>query len=334
MLSGACRRGRDNQGACRAKAAVCWLCGVAIGVGCLAIPAGAESLGFKAGSGAASSAAAPVDPATMAARAKVISAAIMSLTKEYQAYLKDPKNGKIREKSDYFQENKSADATPDAIMRGLEQSISGGGDVEAYVKWQLLSGIPSSFPPELNKRALAVYRRAPSPFNHPGLNKRGLASERIGKGEVGAASKIFGEVLAQNAERNKPILEYRDELFARLTKDGDAMMAGLVDVGDRAGAGLNANKAFDNVSAGVKSWALMGANPGAARGMAERLLGLKEAVAREENKPYTKLEDNKGAPKWTASATIDPKKVDQLINFLVQTASSPTGGGLKFKDSK
>ena len=335
MLSGMDRRGRDKNRRHRARTAASWLCGLAAGLGLSAMGVvRADPLGFKPGTGGAAVAPTPVDPATVAARAKAISTAVTALTKEYHAYQKDPKHGKIRDKSDYFKENQSADVTPDAILKGLEQTISGGGELEAYVKWQLLSGIVGTFPPELNKRATAVYRRAPVPFGHPGLDKRSLGSTRIDKGQIAGANKEFGDVVAKRAEKNKVILEYRDELFARLSKDGDVMMAGLADVGDRAGAGLNANKAFDNVSAAIKSWALTGGNPAASRGMADRIAGLKDAVSRDENKPYTKLEDVKGVVKWTATSTIDPKKLDELIKFLDQTASSPAGGGLKFKPGK
>ncbi|HSI37244.1 MAG: hypothetical protein ACAI43_25735 [Phycisphaerae bacterium] len=311
----------------------CWACGLtAAAVVLVALGAGsasAETLGFKGDGGSAKPA--PVDPATAAARAKVVSAAILQLTKEYQAYLKDPKNGKVREKSDYFKENPSPDLTPDAVMRGLEQSVTGGGATEAYVKWQLLSGIPGTFSPDLNKRALAVYRRAPSPFTHPGMDKRSLSSAKIGKGEITAANNEFSAAVAKVAEKNHPILAYRDELYARLDKNGDSAMAGLMDVADRAGAGLKTDAFFDNVAAAIKSWALTGGNTSAVRAMTERIAGLKDAVGKEENKPFTKVADTKGVAKWTSEPTITIKKIDELGKFLESTASGPTGGGLKFK---
>jgi len=375
MLSGIYRRGRDNNRGVRVT--TCWLCGLAAGLGLFtavvvraepaakskaadpklaqakaadAKPAEQKPADAKPGevkpAEVAPTAVKPVtgpagapDPATVAARGKVISAAMLALTKEYQAYLKDPKSAKIREKSDYFKENKNPEATPDAIMRGLEQSVSGGHDVEAYVKWQLLSGIVGNFPPELNKRAVAVYRRAPAPFEHPGLDRRGLASvtARATKADVATVQKEFSAVVEKVSEKNKPILEYRDELFARLIKDGDAMAAGLGDVADRAGAGLNAGKVFDNVSAGIRSWSLSGVPAATTRGMADRVAALRDAVSRDDSKPYTKFAENKDpkkGPAWQSDSTLDVKKIDALLQFLNDTASSPTGGGLKFKPGK
>ncbi len=295
--------------------------------------ASAEPLKLGPG-GSAGTKPAPVDPATAAARAKLISGAIQALSKEYQAYLKDPKTGKLRDKPTYFKDNASPEATPDAIIRGLEQTISGGRSLEAYVKWQLLSGIPDKFPDDLVKRAVAVYKRAPAPFEHPGLARRELtsATSRVKKDELAGANKDFAAAVENISERNHPILEYRDELYARIPKTSEALVAGMSDVADRAGSGLNANKFFDNVSAGLRSWAITEGKASTVRGMADMVANLKTAVNRDENKPYTKLEDVKGVIKWKADATIDVKKLDELLKFLDQTASSPTGGGLKFKD--
>jgi hypothetical protein len=73
------------------------------------------------------------------ANAKVIPAAITALRKEYMGFVKDPK-ATLREKSDYFKEN-PAEVTPDAILKALEGSITGDAALQAYVKWQLLSGV-------------------------------------------------------------------------------------------------------------------------------------------------------------------------------------------------
>lgn len=271
---------------------------------------------------------------TPAPKGQAVIQAIAALTKEFQAYQKDPKANPLREKSDYFKTNPSADVTPDAVMRALEGSVSGSAEQQAYVKWQLLSGIPGKFSDDMVKRALAVYRRAPIPISHPGLNKRELskATATLKKDGLSEASKEYESVLARNADVNRPILGYRDELFGRLPANKiEVISAGFEDVAVRAGAGLNANNMFDTVAAGVRSWALMEGKPSGMRGLADRVASLKEASAQDENKPYTKLGDTKGNVAWVASATIDGKKCDELVKFLDQTASSPAAG-LKFKD--
>jgi hypothetical protein len=258
-----------------------------------------------------------------------VPAAIAALTKEYKAYQTDPKTAKLRAKSDYFKENPSDEITPDAIMKGLETTISGGGGLEAYVKWQLLSGVQGKFPDELVKRAIAVYRRAPAPGPHPGMNKRDLsrAVNGLKKEGVSSAQSKFDAAIEQAAEANEVFIQYRDELFARLPGKIEAISAGLEDVSERVARGLNANLIFDSVANAIRSWALGDAKAGQAKAMAGSIESLKAQVAKDDNKPYTKI----GADaKWAAgTATNDVKKLDELVKFLEANSS---GGGLKFKD--
>src|SRR5438477_3291237 len=55
-----------------------------------------------------------------------VTMAVTALQKEFAAYVKDAKNNKLRDKSDYFKQNPSADATPEMILKALEGSVSGG----------------------------------------------------------------------------------------------------------------------------------------------------------------------------------------------------------------
>src|SRR5438128_147 len=57
---------------------------------------------------------------------------IAALQKEWQANQKDPKASKLRAKPDYFKENPNPEVTPEAIVKALEGSVSGGPGAEAY----------------------------------------------------------------------------------------------------------------------------------------------------------------------------------------------------------
>src|SRR3954453_8491882 len=105
---------------------------------------------------AAAPAAAPTKPgSTPAATAKPgpspVAPAIAALVKEYQTSFKEKKGEGLREKCDYFASDKPDGVTPDVILAALDKPIPGAADsrAEAYVKWQLLSGIPGKFPDEL-----------------------------------------------------------------------------------------------------------------------------------------------------------------------------------------
>jgi hypothetical protein len=266
-----------------------------------------------------------------------LAAAIITLQKEYQAYEKDPSGHTIRTKSDFFAEHPAPDATPDAVMKALEGSVSGGPGVESYVKWQLLSAIPGKFAPERLKRGIAVYHRAPMPVEpHPGLDHYRLkrAINGIRKEEVPQIQKEFDAAVRHFKDVNEVMISYLDDLYAHLPDTYEAITAGLEDVEERAGHGLNANTLFDNVAAAIRSWSITEAKPSEVRTIGQTILNIKNALAREENKPYTKIVDKKGWH-WEATGTgVDPKKIDLLVKFLENYASGNNAGGLKFKDSK
>ncbi len=264
-----------------------------------------------------------------------VAPAVAVLQKEYQAYLNDPKANHIRTKSDYFTEHPSPDATPEVIVKALETSVSGGSGTEAYVKWQLLSAIPGKFPDELLKRAISVYRHAPMPSEHPGMDHKALKKviHSINKDEVPQVQKQFDEAVAQFRESNGVFLSYRDDLYSRLPVKLDAIYAGLEDVGERAGHGLNANAIFDNVAAAIRSWSITEAKADQVNSVANTVLNIKDGLAREENRPYAKIVEEKGL-KWKPAeyTGVAPKKIDGLITFLENNAAGSNAGGLKFKD--
>jgi hypothetical protein len=267
------------------------------------------------------------------AKNTVIPAAMAALAKEYKAHQKDPKSAKVRGKSDYFKENPSPEVTPESVLKGLESTVSGGPAVEAYVKWQLLSGVPGKFPEDLAKRAVAVYRYAPAPpAAHPGLNKKNLtrAISGLKKEQAAGVQKQFDEKVGEATEANAVFLAYRDELFGRLPQTYEALGAGLEDVSERASRGLNAGKLFDLVGGGIRNWALGDAKTGQARSMAGTVARLKATVSEDDLKPYTKLDKD---AKWAAAGpAVDVKKLDELIKFLESNTAG--GGGIKFKDGK
>jgi hypothetical protein len=284
---------------------------------------------------AATAPAAAPAPSAKSKGAAAIKQAIDSLSKEYQAYLKDPTSSRIRAKSNYFIENPSPDATPENIVKALEGTVSGGREVEAYVKWQLLSGVSGKFPDDLVKRVVAVYRRAPGPAaEHPGMDRRTLdgMARRIRKEEMASYNKEFGEAVERFKNANDVYLDYRNELFSHLPGNKtDVMYAGLEDVALRASHGIGSQGLMDNVAAGMRTWAIADAKSGEARTMAGTVAQLREQYA--DYKPYTKLADEKGMIKWQGgNPPLDGKKLDELANFLANTTSTASGGGLKFKD--
>ena len=263
---------------------------------------------------------------TQSGKSASITQAITTLSQEF-------KSNKLREKSDYFGKTPPSDVTPESVLQALERPIHGGAHLESYVKWQLLSGVPGKFPDDLLKRALAVYRRAPYPAEHPGLDRRTLDRTVMGiqKDAMPAANKEFSAIIGRVHQTNAPILSYRAALFERLPNHYDSLQAGLADLDLRVSHGLRSDRFFDTVAAAIRSWAI-NASRSELNAVGNNVLDLKAAANHNSAKPYTQIYEDKGV-KWRTDTPIDPKKLDALIAFLEQSAQSPAGG-LRFKDEK
>ena len=289
----------------------------------------------------------PFGPAALAVDAKkpagpdpkataLVSAAATALVKEAQANAKDP-NAKLRDKSDYFGETPPPEVTPEAILAALERPQNGDPRIDAYVKWELLSGVVGPFPVELAPRALAVYRRAPEPFNHPGLDKNRLTSAlfQVGamkKEKMDDVNKGFAESIEKNHAANLPILKYRKELYSRLPVGGDSLMAGLEDVFARVRQGIQAGDQFEAISGSIQSWSL--SSESRQREVVIQALGKLLITVRDaRTKPFVKVTWNDD-PKalgmhWQDEGLLDEGKIQGLIDSLREAGKMLGNAGFK-----
>jgi hypothetical protein len=252
--------------------------------------------------------------------------------------------GGLRDKCDYFARGKPEGLTPEAIVAALEKPVSADARAEAYVKWQLLSGLDGKFPEELRARAINVYRRAPVPVNHPGLDHAGLQRllQRVGITKADAEPDInseFGDVITRYRVQIEPILEYRDELYARMPPGFETLAAGLEDIYARVSHGAPANEFWTTVSAGVRSWALTSSDSAKMRQLAGAVDKLRSFVKEERNRPCYRVmwvkEDKYTGLKWVAEQTIqNDKSMEDVVDWLDEHAKNPGGGGLNFKGSE
>ena len=274
-----------------------------------------------------------------------IQAASAALLKEYHSIMKEKKGVGLREKSDYFTQNKVEGLTPEMILAALEKPIASDPRADAYVKWQLLSGIESRFPDVLKARALKVYRAAPVPHPHPGMDHAGF--ERVLNRTIGIMSKDkeipvnaeLAEKIKEYRETIEPILSYRDELYSRLPPGYDTLVAGFSDVYIRVSTGAPANEFWTTLSAATRSWGLTGTEPANMRQLAGAIGKLRTFIKDEKNKPYYRViwttEDKYTGLKWVSEATIqNDKAMEDVSTWLIERAQSPASGGLKFKDAE
>jgi hypothetical protein len=268
--------------------------------------------------------------------------AITALLKEYQASLPE-KGAALREKCDYFAQARPEGLTPEVVVAALEKPVSTDPRAEAYVKWQLLSGVDGKFAEPLKARVINVYRRAPVPGIHPGADRTSLERllNRVGITKAEAEpdiNKEFGEVITKYRLQIEPILAYRDELYARLPPGYDTLVAGLSDVYDRVSHGAPANEFWTTVSAGVRSWALTSNDARQMQQLAAAIDKLQAFVKDEKHRPYYRVmwakEDKYTGLKWIAESTIqNDKSMADLALWLDEHSKNP-GSGLNFKDSE
>lgn len=205
------------------------------------------------------------DPKAAAAEAKAKATAAVKTAIE--ALIKDFKANKLLTKCSYFSDNKPADITDEAILAALDSSVSSNGRESAYIKWQLLSGLPPKVDEKLTSRLARLLTSAPGLIPNPGLDtqtKNQVAGE-IGrlqsKDDINTFNTNWLKKVHDTLAPNEVILNYRDDLFMRLPASADSIMAGLKDGCGRANAGIDASGIMGLATSAARNWGASGAKP-------------------------------------------------------------------------
>ena len=273
--------------------------------------------------------------------------AAKALLKEYQTVMKEKKGVGLREKADYFGEKKPEGVTAESVLAVIEKPIQGAGDprAEAYVKWQLLSGVAGKFPDELKPRAIRAYANAPKPRPNPGLDRMTLdrkLNREVGlmnKDAEGEVNKAYKEMIEGWRVEIEPYLSYRDEFYNKLPAGYDAFVAGLSDIYDRVTRGAPANEFWTTVGTGIRTWALTAGDGRQLGNMAGAVRKLQDTVKEERSKPYAHVRweqhDKFMGLKWHSEQTIrELRSVEDVAVLLEERAQNPGSGGLGFKEDK
>ena len=261
------------------------------------------------------------------AEAAALDAAVVELKKEYAAHQKDPQKAPLRTQCTYFLDH-PAQVSSESLLAAIDQVTGGDPRLVAYVRWQLLSGTPKKFEPEskLLPRILEAYRRAPQPPPRFGTSAQDQAKldaslKDVRKEDDAKLSTMLEALARQEAEANRPILAYRDELYARLPTGYDALVAGLRDAAERTAAAAGGGVSDEHAARVVKdaqAWAQSGtADP-------KQCAQLAEAVARlrhTRSPPYyarATLRRGDSRLSWATKtdAVYSPKKLSDLETVL------------------
>lgn len=258
-----------------------------------------------------------------------LDAAVTELKKEYAAHLRNPDAAPLRLQCTYFLDHPPASPpSAEAVVAALESPVSNDPRATAYVRWQLLSAAPKKFEgdPKLLARVLDAYRRAPAPAPRLGLSVQDQAKldallTRARKEDDATLSAKLEEQATKDAEAGKPILAYRDELYARLPDGFESLLAGFEDAHDRtlAAAGGGTQDAHAGKVVGdALAWAQSGqADPKQCGQLAELVARLRHV----RSPPYyARATLRRGADRlsWATrtDAVYSPKKLSDLEKVL------------------
>jgi hypothetical protein len=257
------------------------------------------------------------------AEVAVLDAAVLELKKEFAAHQKDPQKSPIRTQCTYFLDH-PAQVSPESLLGAIDQVTGNDPRLVAYVRWQMLSAAPKKFEQgsSLLPRVLEAYRKAPLPPPRFGISPQDQAKldaslKDVRKEDDAKLSTMLEELARREAEANKPILAYRDELYARLPACYDALLAGFRDAAERTAAAAGGGTSDEHAGRVLKdaqAWAQSGtADP-------KQCAQLAEAVARlrhTRSPPYyarATLRRGDSRLSWATKtdAVYSPKKLSDL----------------------
>jgi hypothetical protein len=260
------------------------------------------------------------------AEATVLDTAVADLRKEYAAHLRDAQAAKMRPQCSYFDDH-PVRLSPESLLDALERPAGDDPRAAAYVKWQLLSAAPQKFDAKLLKRVLTVYEKAPAPPARFGLSPEDRSRldallSKAKKDDDSALSARIEERVRQDTEANRPILAYRDALYARLPASYESVVAGFRDAHERTQAAAGGGSSDEHAARVVRD-ALAWAQSGDAD--AEQCAKLAELVARlrfVRSPPYyARAAWRSDHLAWSSrsDAVYSAKKLSDLENVLRET---------------
>lgn len=259
------------------------------------------------------------DPARAAVRD-----AIVALSREYERSLRDPSKP-ARVGCSYFKDHPSSDVTAEAIASALVSSSS-----SAYVKWQLLSGLPDVLDDDLRERLLVAYRDAPLPIPRPGISiqdqqRFDLLVQGVSQSDEPKLIEAIEVAVAENRVANAPILAYRNELYSRLPKNAETFATAMEDLMQRVNAAADGKDLVKQLASDIEEWAAADDQPRSelsALGKAARRLADTKSPQYYGSVSW-RASDNQFAWRKTRAGIDSGKTLKDLAIFLEEQSRKP-----------
>jgi len=278
----------------------------------------------------------PTKPVKKTGMPAALTKAIEDLQKEFADFSAKPDSVELRKAPDYFK-SLPADTTVDDVLSVIEKNMSGSGPQVAYVKWQLMSALPTKVEGPQAARVFNAYRNAPTPLTPftADVKVRQQLDKMIVGMKDGQETAINDQLAKRNAPiaaANAPIIAYRDSLYEHLPTNLDVLMARLQDAVSRVQAGNDPDKLLGDFESEVRTWLSVGANPQQANAL---MSAVREAKKVKPMEVYTEAEfksDNKppGMTWKKKNINIGGAAVTKIEDTIKEYLNNPQGG-LKFK---
>jgi len=259
--------------------------------------------------------------------------AIAALSLEYQTAIRNRKP--LRIASNYFQSTPGQPTLPpeiilDAIEKSkldaIEKSKKGDPGLHGFVKWQLMSGLPTVLEAGLDKKLVSAYEKVPVLSPRYGMSDRDRKNldKLVSGGKAEHQRDItlqYNKAADLSEVANTQVLKYRDALAARAPRTAGGVKAMVKDAYERFHAGLVFTEFRESLTGALRTWAIE-AKPGEVADMARVLRKiLAEPPVTYYSEPV--FDSKKNTYSWRlASVTFDnSKSLEDITTFLEDTAA-------------
>ncbi len=269
-------------------------------------------------------------PSVPAGVPEVLQKAIDALTAEYEPLLKDQKSaaaGTTRLASDYFKDKKVT-VTQDEMLATLNKKLNKDPRIDAYIKWQIISAQSGEFDEAHLKEAARLYQRPMHlPPSRPGSAPREQQElkahiNRLNKDDVAAANDQWKQLVAFHMLQYRPMLSYREELYARLPKMPDVINLAMQDMNSRIDDGYSIKEFLNQVMSDARATAA-GMKPNDIRRFGQML---QSYVGRTGPSPFESIvvDEKTKAVSWKSAGVVsfDKKTMDEVLEAMDQMAKS------------
>ncbi len=277
------------------------------------------------------------DEAKKPGKGESLKKAIQELNKEAHDFAKNPNEAKLRTVSDYFK-SVPDDVTVDQLIGAIERSQAPEPFVDAYIRWQLMSGLPAELDAKQLRRLYNAYQNTPRLQNRFGVDPRDRqwfdSMIRGGKetDEETAKAKL-NELRRPTSAPNGAIIHLRSALIARFPRNYDSILLSLNEAQMRLDHGINVTEFLKNVADTIHLWIVMDNPPPAQMESLVAMLNKTKDYKGATVIKSVKWDEKDNALKTEIGAeTFGDKTFDESIKELKEAVQNPGANELKFKD--